>query len=252
MREDKMLAFHNKKEVKQFYLDRIKLHQELDEIHQGEYVNEKEKKYCAVGCTLHSSNHQSYETELGIPVILARLEDKIFEGLPKHRMKTWPYEFISVIKIGADLSGVWPKFAVWLLTDDKHGVLQYIKNQEQKTAINRVSDYYSRHKEITDQEWKNASDCAYPPSDWAYPPSDCASDWASNCAAAACAAAAYAAAYAASAAYAAAYAASAAASAAYAAFASNCAAACTADAKNRENYIIAQADKLLELLAKCE
>jgi hypothetical protein len=46
----------------------------------------------------------AYETELGIPVMLARLEDWIFEGLPVERAKLWPKQFLTTIKSGSDLS----------------------------------------------------------------------------------------------------------------------------------------------------
>lgn len=153
-----MLSFHGKQEVKDFYLDRVIKHQEADEIIKGIYW--QNGKGCAVGCTVHCSDHDDYESELGIPRILAVFEDVIFENLPNYRAKTWPKQFLEAIKVGVDLSDVWPKFAVWLLTDEKYGVIKYSKVKKQKYAIQKVSDCYCRYKEITTEEWKSCLDAA--------------------------------------------------------------------------------------------
>lgn len=110
-----LLAFHNDPEIKQKYLDRVQAHASADEIIKGRYW--EKGKGCAVGCIIHGCNHSAYETELGIPEKLAHLEDRIFEGLPLDLAKTWPNRFLQAIKPGADLSKVWPKFAIFLLTD---------------------------------------------------------------------------------------------------------------------------------------
>lgn len=161
-----MLAFHNNKAVKKKYLDRVNAHQLADEIMQG-YGYWNNGKGCAVGCTLHSGDHGAYETELGIPRILARLEDGIFENLPNDLAKTWPARFLKAVPVGADLFLVWPKFAVWMLTDEKRGVLQFAKTDAQREAIQTVSDMYLFKIEGADidrDDWleaKSAADAAY-------------------------------------------------------------------------------------------
>ena len=214
-----MKAFHNDIKIKKQYLTRVVAHEKADEIIKGKYW--ENGKGCAVGCTIHGSYHGAYETELGIPRILARLEDGIFENLPNDLAKTWPRRFLEVIKPGADLSMVWPKFSVWMLTDEKYGVLQFAKTEGQREVIQSVSDLYllkSQGVDIDRQDWVDARSAAY--------------------AAAAAAYAAYAAAYAADAA-----AAYAAAAAAYAA----------ADAAaKRTEWRIAQSKKLLELMKDCK
>lgn len=110
-----MKAFHNNVQIKKKYLKRVRDHAKLDQIVKGQYW--ENGKGCAVGCTIHSDRHSNYETELGIPTVLARLEDRIFEGLDNKRAMLWPEQFLSAIKTGADLSKVWPKFAIFLLTD---------------------------------------------------------------------------------------------------------------------------------------
>ena len=136
-----MRAFHNDSAIKKKYLDRVTAHERADEIVQGCGYWESGKG-CAVGCTLHGDNHAAYETELGIPLIIARLEDGIFEQLPNDLAKTWPRRFLECIQPGADLSMVWPKFAVWMLTDEEYGVIKFAKSDAQRESIQTISDMY--------------------------------------------------------------------------------------------------------------
>ena len=76
-----MLSFHNDPAIKAKYLDRVKAHAKADRLIQG--TGWKGGKGCAVGCTLEAYDHSLYPIELGLPEWLARLEDRIFEGLPK-------------------------------------------------------------------------------------------------------------------------------------------------------------------------
>src|SRR5580693_8962583 len=113
---EQMQAFHNEEKTKQTYLARVRAHREADEIIKGRYW--ENGKGCAVGCTVHSSNHAAYEQMFGIPQTLARLEDRIFEGLPNEDAKAWPVSFMSAIEPGADLSRVHWQFLHWVLTDE--------------------------------------------------------------------------------------------------------------------------------------
>jgi len=114
-----MLAFHGKSEIKETYLARVRAHALADEIAHGFYW--ENGKGCAVGCTIHSGAHKNYETELGIPIMLARLEDRLFEGMSKGKSKEFPERFLSAIRVGADLSLVGWKFLHWLLTEELTG-----------------------------------------------------------------------------------------------------------------------------------
>jgi hypothetical protein len=60
---------------------------------------------------------KTLEIELRIPRILAVLERKIFENLPLDLAEKWRLRFLESIKVDIDLSKVWPKFAIFLLTD---------------------------------------------------------------------------------------------------------------------------------------
>lgn len=137
-----MVAFHNDPAIQAKYLNRVEAHYRADEIVKGAYWSGG--KGCAVGCVLHDSggNHFRYETDLGIPVQLAHLEDAIFENLPNSKAKDWPPAFMSAIPLGADLSGVWPRFAAWLMTDPVYGVEHTTADPEVKELCREVARRY--------------------------------------------------------------------------------------------------------------
>lgn len=99
-----MKAFFGNEFIKEDYVYQIRQHQLADEIIQGRFW--ENGKGCAVGCTIHDSNHSKYETELGVPVWLAKLEDTIFEGLPNKIAKQWPLKFLKAIPLNADLDTI--------------------------------------------------------------------------------------------------------------------------------------------------
>jgi hypothetical protein len=136
-----MRAYHGDPKIKAMYLDRVRAHRVADQIVHGKYW--KHGKGCAVGCTIHSSEHARYETELGIPRILARLEDGIFEGMTKGDSLEWPEQFLDAIPVGADLGMIWPRFAVWLLGDSEVGVIRHAKTARTKKAVQDVVDLYA-------------------------------------------------------------------------------------------------------------
>jgi hypothetical protein len=114
-----MLSYHSDPAIKSRYLARVEGHAAADEIIEGRYW--EAGKGCAVGCTVHGDSHDDFERELGIPQVLAWLEDVIFEGLPNRLAKTWPERFLSAIEPGSDLSRVAWQLLHWLLTDSGFG-----------------------------------------------------------------------------------------------------------------------------------
>ena len=221
--ETTMLAFHNDRAIKAKYLKRVRAHAKADRLIQG--TGWENGRGCAIGCTLEVYDHARYPIELGIPVELARLEDVIFERLAKKDAMAWPAAVLKSIPVGADLSLVWPRFALWMLRGLPAKSLQ---RPDVKSAVDGVTALYERWiagAKPSVEEWHKARSAAA-----AY--------------------AAYAA-YAASAAYAAAYAAYAAAYAAYAdadAAAPDAAAYAAADAAARRSFWRSAADQLLALL----
>jgi hypothetical protein len=238
-----LISYLNDEQLKTDLLIEVKRHEELDMIVQGHYGRENGKfTGCAVGCSIHSLNkirgkkhnyddHAVYETEFGIPRIIARLQDKIFEGLPSEEAKKFPFRFLSAIGVGKNLEPVWKLFLVWLLVDPVEGVIKHAKTDQTRKAIQDVADLLSKSllEKVTSEQFHEVRRAAY-------------------AAAAAAADAAYAAAAAAAAADAAyaAYAAAAAAAAADAADAANAAADAAYAARKRK--FVVMADKLIELL----
>ena len=112
-----MRSYHCDPSIKSDLLAQLAAHRAADEIVKGQYW--KNGKGCAVGCTLHSGDHAEYEPRYGIPQMLARLEDCIFEGLPNAAAQHWPERFSRAVPVGVDLSRVGWRFLHWLLTDDR-------------------------------------------------------------------------------------------------------------------------------------
>ena len=119
MNSKTMKAFHGDVAIKAKYIGRVLAHAEADQIIHGKYW--ENGKGCAVGCTIHGRDHMAYEREGIAPVMLARLEDRLFEGMTNGRAKQFPLQFLSAIKVGADLSLVGWKFLHWLLTEELAG-----------------------------------------------------------------------------------------------------------------------------------
>lgn len=137
-------AFHNDPKIQSQYISRVQMHREMDQITQGFYFDEITQRGCAVGCTMHSNDHLAYEREIGFPVVLAYLEEHIFESLPISEARDWPLAFLSAPSLGADLSLVAPKFLHWLLIDETDGVLRLAKEVYVRRAITGVADLYAR------------------------------------------------------------------------------------------------------------
>ncbi len=216
-----LLSYHNKPEIKDKYVKRMEDHISADELSRGiGFVN---NKGCAVGCTLNSYNHSQFPIELGIPEWLARVLDRVFEGMSLEKSKTYPLLFLESIKVGVDLEKIKIPFLLFVLNSllDK---FDHNKFPEVLNSINTVIQLY-KNGETDLQKFKAA---------YAY--ADAYADAAYADAAYAAAAAAYAA-YAAYADAAAAYA------AAYAAYAA-------ADAC--EMAYNKFADKLIELIKNCK
>jgi hypothetical protein len=185
-----VLAYLGKQSVKDTFLSRVRQHREADEIVQG-YGYWQDGKGCAVGCTIHidgdGNPHEQYETQLGIPSQIARLEDAIFEGLPTDLAKLWPERFLTAIKPGADISRVWHQFASWLLSDSQLLTITD-ENREAISAVVRLHAHAAAGEQPSEAAWSAASEAAWSAA------SAAASDAASEAAWSAARAAAYAAA----------------------------------------------------------
>jgi len=135
MIEENMKTFHGDPQIKEKYLARVRAHRAADEIVKGQYW--QEGKGCAVGCTIHSRQHDAYEKELGIPSELARLEDRIFEGLPNSKAKYFPEQFLEAIPVGVCLKNVGWKFCIFLLREN---ITRVAKLEISNDLKNQITD----------------------------------------------------------------------------------------------------------------
>lgn len=156
-------AFHGDPAIKATFLARVQAHRLADDIQHGFYW--EDGKGCAVGCTVHTEEypHAAYESQLGIPRIIARLEDRIFEGMENGQSQEWPERFLAAIPVGADLSLVWPRFVMWLLVDEQGGVIRHARTDDKvRASIRTVAALYQRLIDGTNipsrDEWQDASD----------------------------------------------------------------------------------------------
>ena len=161
---NKLIAFHGKQEIKDKYIARVKAHQEADEITKGIYW--QNGKGCAVGCTIEGSDHKKFEVELGIPTVLAHLEDGLFESMSNEEAKKFPLRFLEAIPVGADLSDVFKHLVVWEWDDSVHGLknIQEIKDdKELYDCCEAVTELYRRTlkgEEVETSEWSKLEELA--------------------------------------------------------------------------------------------
>ena len=156
-----MIAFHGDPATKEKYIARVREHRKADRLFQG--ATWKDGKGCAVGCTLETYEHSRYPIELGVPEELAHLQDSIFEGLTPGDEQEFPEQFLEAIPVGADLSLVWNRFAVWLLVDAKHGVLTRVDDEVSRSAIQGVASLYLEvieGRQVSHDAWEAAKSAA--------------------------------------------------------------------------------------------
>jgi hypothetical protein len=79
-----------------------------------------------------------------LPAILDRLVIGIARGLQPSEASEFPVQALAAVKPGADLSKVWPRFAVWLLVGDATGGIKKLATPQGQKAIQRVADLFNR------------------------------------------------------------------------------------------------------------
>ena len=148
-----MLAYNNDPMLKAAICAEIKRHQDQDMIVAGTYWDGS--KGCAVGCSLRSyalatniklpdfDNHKIYDKFLGKGgEALARLEDTLFENMPRPGHLKFPLRVAHAIRPGADISGVFHRFVAWALTNP--ALFSGCLHPAVKPAIDAVAAMYLR------------------------------------------------------------------------------------------------------------
>jgi hypothetical protein len=136
-----LIAFHGNHKVKELYLTKVKEIVAANKCFpvKDDYIMPEQGRYNAIQASVeleavgdmykYRSNYETMfriETELGIPLWLAHLEDAIFNILNTYDAIKWPTKFLEAIPVGADLELVRPRFLHWLLVDERSGILQLI------------------------------------------------------------------------------------------------------------------------------
>jgi len=149
-------AYFNNPKIKRTYVKRITCHRKADELIHGTYW--ENGKGCAIGCILHSSCHNKFEYELGLPEWLAYLVDFLFEGLPNGEAKVFPEQVLKSIKVGVNLDITYHKFCIFLLKE----ICKNTDNPLVKPSINKIIELHTRiltfnkTDVVTEKEWSAA------------------------------------------------------------------------------------------------
>jgi hypothetical protein len=85
----------------------VEAHLASDSIIQGHYWSEESGKGCFIGCLAHSDNTEILETIYGLPVMVLRIAESIFESLPEDEAKAFFAALPSAVGCdGKDLTRV--------------------------------------------------------------------------------------------------------------------------------------------------
>jgi len=183
-----MLSYNNDVEFKGRFLIELEAHARADAFLQNfgygqiaEGTGLDGFRGCSVGCAINSldrlGQHMTRDTDadyayddhghlasrLGMPEIVWRLNDRIFESISPELALAWPLHFAQAIPVGRDLGQVWPRFSLWLLTDPIYGSRRHVLPNG-LAAFDVVVALFRRQaagETATPEEWQTARRAAY-------------------------------------------------------------------------------------------
>ena len=85
---------------------KVDAHLAADLLVQGEYYDANTGKGCFIGCLAHGNRPETLAAEYGIPLMLTRVLESIFEGLPMQDAAQFFHDIPRAIPEGRDLSRV--------------------------------------------------------------------------------------------------------------------------------------------------
>jgi hypothetical protein len=147
------LSYQNNLDLKTAFVKEVKKHRKADEILQGTYGEMQNGKWrgCSVACANRSLailngeklvESYGYHRNLAIKLFgsesmewLARLQDTIFEGLPKKEAMLWTEQFAKAIPVGVDLTKVKWQFCAFILKENIDRVLKLKISDELKEQV---------------------------------------------------------------------------------------------------------------------
>jgi hypothetical protein len=95
-------------------------------------------------CKIERFAPEDFPKEFGIPAILASLQNAIYHSLNLEPAMEWPEQFFDAVQPGANLDGVWDKFALWMLSDPDDGLLTVENTINNRVLILTVVNLYRR------------------------------------------------------------------------------------------------------------
>jgi len=85
----------------------VQQHVAADQVIQGTYWDAENSKGCFIGCLNHSSNPRPAEHRFGLPIMVQRIAESIFEGLPPDEARAFFAALPDAVECdGKDLSHV--------------------------------------------------------------------------------------------------------------------------------------------------
>ena len=123
------IGYHGSSALKAKIVAQMEAHRCQDQIVQGHYWEQDNSEYCGciIGCLTHDANnggdiHEKTEQQLGIPEWLARLIERIFEGLPAKDAPNFAVTITKAVPVGFDKwDNLRHDFLAWLLIDSEQG-----------------------------------------------------------------------------------------------------------------------------------
>jgi hypothetical protein len=165
-RDVKLTAYLGDPALKARVLTGLAAHAAADELVRGVYfeqgVDDDAVRACSIGCTLHDLNpqlpandHSRFVGELGIPEQIAHLIDAIFEEQPDDAAAAaWSQRIMAAIPVGADLTGVWDRYALWMLD----GLVA--EGRDPDGVVSNMAGLFRRAvdgNQLTKREWDQAA-----------------------------------------------------------------------------------------------
>ena len=93
-------------------------HIAADAVSQGDYWDAETQRGCFIGCLAHDDNPDAIEATYGIPVMLTRIAENIFEALPADEAREFFAAFPAAVgRDGKDLSRVCWRFLAQVLRE---------------------------------------------------------------------------------------------------------------------------------------
>ncbi len=130
-----MRAFHNKRVLKETCLNIVKAGGSISQDALYTFQSDGTGKVVIA----------DFETELGIPTAVIRVQYRIWYHSPKERQRAFWIEFLESIHVGADLKASWRHYVLWLLNDVKQFTQKkFTENEMFRSAVEEVLELYQQ------------------------------------------------------------------------------------------------------------